>query len=339
MVAARMAELLPAQLTRRPAVWANAVIVVESAAAGSPATLLLRRNRQETSLGVFIPNTTNRRDLRAMLNGHAEDRVILLRLPPGARLEKQLVLPIVAERELRRVIGYEINRVTPFEVGDVFWTWTVTKHDRPRGRLHIRLSLVPKAALVPLLAALDQAGLSPTSLEATSSDSPPDLIPLRQNTERVDGRRRVAIYLASVCGVLAVVAVSLPFLLQSLALGEVEGRIAAVQAQVEQVQALRQRVAAESASRDALADERLRVGNALEILAAVTALLPDNTFLNDLTLRQRRLTISGQSATAAKLIAGLASGPMFRNPAFAAPVTRNEVGRTDVFSIRAEVGF
>ena len=163
---------------------------------------------------------------------------MLLRPPRGALLEKLLVLPIAAERELQRVISYEMNRVTPFEVGEVFWAGAVLRHDRPAGRLHVRLSLVLKADLEPLLAALVWAGLSPTFLEALPTTGPARLIPLQHETIRLARQRRVTAYLASGCTVLAVIAIILPFLLQSLSLGDTEDRIAAVQPQVTEVQAL-----------------------------------------------------------------------------------------------------
>jgi general secretion pathway protein L len=111
-----------------------------------------------------------------------------------------------------------------------------------------------------------------------------------------------------------------------------------LQPRVSEVQALRQRISAENAAGDAIAEARLKTGNALEVLAALTELLPDDTFLNDLTLRQRRLTVTGQSAAAPKLIATLAGDDLVRNPGFGAPVTRNEAAKRDVFSIQADVG-
>src|SRR5690348_12520364 len=107
---ARMAELLPRRLVRGSATQTDALIVVSGQAPGSPAMLLLRRNGQEAPLGVFIPGSTDRDSLRAMLNGHARKRLILLRPPPGTLLEKRLVLPAAAEHELRHVIGYDMNR-------------------------------------------------------------------------------------------------------------------------------------------------------------------------------------------------------------------------------------
>ncbi|HYZ64615.1 MAG TPA: PilN domain-containing protein, partial [Acetobacteraceae bacterium] len=65
--------------------------------------------------------------------------------------------------------------------------------------------------------------------------------------------------------------------------------------------------------------------------------LPDDTYLYELSLRDRVLTVSGQSAAAARLIPLLAADPAVRNPAFAAPVTRNETTGAESFSIRAEI--
>jgi general secretion pathway protein L len=336
--AARMAELVPDWIVRRQAGETNALVIVPGGDFREPATLLVRRNQRETARGVLIPDRTDRETVRAMLDGRLRGRAILLRTPPGALLEKRLDLPLAAAGELGRVIGYDMGRFTPFAADEVFWTWVVEAQDRARGRLRVLVSLIPKAPLSPLLAALDQLGLRPTALEATTAGGTQRLIPMHQDTAATGWRRHATVALAAACAVLALVAVGLPFLQQAFALSEVENRIATLRPQVAQVQALRQRIAAESAGRDAVADERAKVGDALEVLATVTDLLPDDTFLNDVGLRQRRLTISGQSAAAPRLIAVLASDPMFRNPGFAAPVTRNEAAKTDVFSIRADVG-
>ena len=77
---------------------------------------------------------------------------------------------------------------------------------------------------------------------------------------------------------------------------------------------------------------------ALRTIAALTEILPDDTWLTELTLRQRKLTMAGRSAGAARLIGLLSADPTIRDAAFVAPVTRADSGGVDVFSIRAEVG-
>ena len=85
-----------------------------------------------------------------------------------------------------------------------------------------------------------------------------------------------------------------------------------------------------------MAAETRRLGDALGALAAVTEILPDDSYLTEFTMRERKLTLSGLSASAPKLISLLSGDPRIRNPAFTAPVTRAETGHNDVFTIRAE---
>ena len=103
------------------------------------------------------------------------------------------------------------------------------------------------------------------------------------------------------------------------------------------MEALRKRLAEGVAGVDALAAERAKIGNVLQVLAAVTDIVPDDTWLTDLSLHQGKLGINGQSPSAARLIPALATDPSFRNPAFAAPVTRAPDGHADFFAIRAEL--
>ena len=74
------------------------------------------------------------------------------------------------------------------------------------------------------------------------------------------------------------------------------------------------------------------------MLATVTELLPDDTVLADLSLRQSKLSISGRSRAAPVLIPAMAGDPALHNPSFAAPVTRTPDGNADTFVIRAELG-
>ena len=99
-----------------------------------------------------------------------------------------------------------------------------------------------------------------------------------------------------------------------------------------------------------MAAESARLGSALQAIATLTGLLPDDTHLTALTLRQRRLTIAGQSADAANLIPLLSADPTLRDVAFLSPVTRAAQEQTqapaqgpareraELFSIRLDVG-
>ena len=100
---------------------------------------------------------------------------------------------------------------------------------------------------------------------------------------------------------------------------------------------LRQEIDRLSGNAGLIESERDKAGRPLIVLAATTRILPDDTYLTEMELRQRKLTLSGRSAGAARLIGALAADPEFRNPGFSAPVTRLEALRAELFTINAEV--
>jgi len=101
---------------------------------------------------------------------------------------------------------------------------------------------------------------------------------------------------------------------------------------------LRKQIAGGAATADVVVAARKQVGTPLQAIALLTELLPDDTYVTTLGLRQRKLTVSGRSASAARLIGAMAANPMVHGPAFVAPVIRDETNGEQMFSIRADLG-
>ncbi len=74
----------------------------------------------------------------------------------------------------------------------------------------------------------------------------------------------------------------------------------------------------------------------VDVLDKLSSILPDNTYLTDLSLEAGQLRISGVSADAAGLVPLLEGSGYFKNALFYAPTTRM-AGTTDRFSIEAVV--
>ncbi len=347
--ARQMIELIPTRYRRWTEAWTDALLVVadpnpdttEPHATGtSPPriTLLQRRRQQEARLGSFRLDDSGLAALRGAVSGRDRRQKVILQLPPATLLDRPVVLPLAAEHEPARVLQYEIDRITPFRADEIFWTFAIEQRDRANARLHVRLFLVPVAPLAPLLRGLEAAGLAAARLEIARTGAASCRIDLDRAVSRHDRwTRRAMVSATALCGALAIAAIVIPFVRQSIVLDRIEARIAAMRPELAAVETLRQQIIAGSSGLDVLAAERGRVGDALAVLAAVTQALPDDTYLNELTLRQGHLTLNGQSAGAARLIAALSSNPLIGNPSFDAPVTHADQSKLDLFSIRADV--
>jgi len=262
---------------------------------------------------------------------------VVLRVSPDLLLEREVTLPLAAEPDVGNALRYSLDSLTPFAADELFWSWAVMLRDRAHGRLHVRLSLVCKAAIEPMIATLQRAGAMPKLLEFPLSGTETRAIALGDATSRGFTLRRHG--LAGLGGLVAGAVLAgcvVPVVLQMRASAAIEARIDALQPRVAQVMALR-RAAGNAGGSDVVTRERGQVGDALQVLAVVTDTLSDDTFLTELSLRQRKLTFSGESGAAAKVIVALSAEPMLHKAAFVAPVTRAPTGGLDMFSIEAEV--
>jgi general secretion pathway protein L len=260
---------------------------------------------------------------------------VFLRPAADAVLEKHHVVPTAPRRELDQMLRYELVRITPFSADDLFWRWDSRPRTGDKSRTDVTLTLVPKAAMTPALEMLAKAGIRPRCIEVGPAERP-RLLPMQGAARQPAGDLLVR-GLAWTCGGLAAIALLLPVVLQERALLATDSAIDALQPTIRQVEALRRDITADGAGQVVLAQEMARTGDVLQVLATVTRILPDDTYLTDFSLRERQMVLGGRSAGSARLITGLSADPSIRDAAFAAPVTRIEGASADVFSIRASI--
>ncbi len=319
--------------------------LVADAAEPGLLTLTSRRRGGEGKLGQFRTDGSGTQALRAAFASRPRGEPVLLRIAPDVVLERDVNLPLAAERDPERVLGYEMERLTPFTADEVFWSTALRTRDRARGRLGLRLTIVPRVTVQGLIDLLTEAGGRPTSLEAPTPQGSRSIMLSHSETARYTlVSARTGLYVIAALAALVLIS---PFLHQSLAMADAQDRIDSLAPDMRQVDILRRRITGAGSGGDAVAAESRRVGDTLEALAAVTEILPDDSYLTEFTIRERKMTLSGLAASAPKLISGLSADPRIRNPAFTAPVTRQEQGRIgfgaeqapprDVFSIRAEL--
>jgi general secretion pathway protein L len=291
----------------------------------------------ERKLGRVTPEAGGGKALGGLLGNRARPGTLVLRVPTGTVLARDVTLPLAAERDLSRVLAYEMDRLTPFSAGELFFSHEIVKRDRAAGRVLLRLLLAPRAGLEALIEQMGRAGLAPDAIEAREPDGSHRRIILAARGGSAGRSVLVERAAWALAACLAILCLVVPFVRQSGELSASAATIAELRPRVATVTAVRSRIEAATAGADVLAAAQRDIGDPLETLASLTDLLPDDTFLTDLSLTGRKLTINGQSASAAKLIGLLSTEPSLGNPSFVAPVTRLETSHTDLFSIRADV--
>lgn len=294
----------------------------------------LRRNGRETLLGRFSLTA----DSMAELPRRPGQRWVL-RLTQADVLAKTVALPIAAEGQVHQALAFQMHQQTPFTLDEIYWSHFITQRDRQSGRLSVRLLLVPRQSLATLLRALDHFGIVPNRAEIGDGPDQERTLPLDGDGGSVDRARRRALLWPAVacCFLFALGAIAAPFVRQTISLVSLDRGISAGRAMAAEAERLRGELDRLASAISLVERERDKVGRPLAILATLTGILPDDTYLTEVTVQQRKVSFSGGSAAAARLIGALSAGDGLLNVAFAAPVTRLETSHAELFTITAEV--
>lgn len=292
----------------------------------------LRQNGQHTPLGRFASE--------AIDIARPPGKPVILTLSEAEVLQKTLALPLATERGLRQTLSFEMDRETPFKSEELFWTYRIVQKDRQRGQLFVRLALLPRASVAGLLDALSRAGIRPTQAELGGEADKFWTIPLDDEApDRSDmtGRHLRMGVAAALGAAVALALIVAPFALQGVALTDTDREIDAGRAEAARAQKLRDEINEVIAQIDLVENERRQTGRPLVTLAALTRVLPPDTYLTELRQQQRKLTLNGRSANVARVIPALSAASELLDPVFAAPVTRIEAQKLDAFTVSAEV--
>src|SRR5690554_6543514 len=120
-------------------------------------------------------------------------------LPAAAALRRPMVLPAAAADRLREVLGFEIDRQTPFASGDVCYDARVTGR-RGDGQIDVELVVVPRSAFDAALSGLGGAGAGLAGVDLDDAHGEPlgvNLLPEASRHRRADPWRRWNLALAA----------------------------------------------------------------------------------------------------------------------------------------------
>ncbi|MFT8719652.1 PilN domain-containing protein [Acetobacter sp.] len=254
---------------------------------------------------------------------------VSLVLPVGVILRRKVSLPAVAASDMAQVIAYDFDRLTPFRADEVVWTLQSATPVGEGATISVELLFAPRFVFENAFTQLRQYDITVTSLVTLDSRGEPDSeIPLKQM--KAAGRSRWKPILAA-CLILAF----LPFGMQIFHMVQLDRAIAALSAGRAQAEELRSRISSYTAGPAAVARETKTLGVVPNILQALTTALPDDTYLTDLHIHERRVTMDGQTKESPHLIGILEHEASFSGVAFSGPVTHAGDTNLEAFTINA----
>ena len=268
-------------------------------------------------------------------------REVILYLPAGKVLIKPVKLPLATEGNLREVLGFEMDRQTPFSLDQVYYDHFLRKRDSKTNSIDVDLVVTPRAYLDQMLTTLDDMGFSVHKVVPQPVDGeqalPINLLPEQRRQRRRDSARHLNIILSLLAVLLLAATIALPLINKGRVIESLEARAELMARKAGVIQRLQEEVEQLTMDSGFLAKKKQLTPLTLEIIDELTRVLPDDTWINRLSIKGKEVQIQGYSNSAANLIPLIESSDRLHNPRFRSSVTTARDSESERFHLSAEI--
>ncbi|MFZ4702233.1 MAG: PilN domain-containing protein [Candidatus Methylumidiphilus sp.] len=317
----------------------RARLVMTRKTAGLGMTYLEGEGIRDFGLVTLDDNAISKRQQLFAENPELDNAELILRLSPDQSLTRVFKLPAVAEENLQQVTAFEMDRLTPFTAGQVYYDVKLVERLAATRQIRVELALTPKNTLDSIMDELLVSGWRPERVDVeTGQDSlAHNLMPEKFRPRQSRLPKIITIASATLLVTLLLAALALPIVMNQRMLDELQAQVRAVSKVAKEVQELKENAEKLANEHDFLLQKKSHEPVLVDMLEELTKVIPDQTSLNGLQYREHKVIIQGQSPAASSLIERMEASPYFKNTSFVSPVTKDVSNGQERFQIASEV--
>ena len=276
--------------------------------------------------------------------GYPAADTIVVELSAAQTICRHVSLPMGTEDRITDVLGYEMDRLTPFEKDDVYFHHRVTGRDVDRRVINIDLVVALRRTVDDILLRLSECGIVPTkltlrgaALSADRSLAAVNLLPRESRADISSKRPLLPTVLTALALLLAVIAIAYPPAYQKIYLTGLEEEISRLGPAAAAAERTRGEIAEAVRQGGFIADKWASMPTKIGLLNELTRIVPDDTWLVRVQVLGAIVRIHGESDNASSLIGLLESSDWLSDARFSSPVTKNPRTSNDRFVIEARI--
>ncbi len=265
----------------------------------------------------------------------------ILLVPAVSVLRRNLHLPVAALENLSSVLGFELDRQTPFRADQVRYDSRVLPHSADARQVPVQLALITRERLAQELTRLDGLASSLGAVDVAEDDGRRagfNFLPAEQRARRNHSFAWMMAGMAAFTVFLMWLAMSQMIANRRDAVERLQADVEAQRAEARAVLQLRDELDSAAAGANFLAVEKASQPSMLLVLDELTRLLPDDTYLERLSASRGELTLAGQSSQAPQLVKVLQEAKSFRGAALSGPIQPDARSGKDRFNLAAKFG-
>lgn len=281
-------------------------------------------------------NTTTSFELARRMNGKFR---LWLCLGRGQILCRSVTLPLAVEENLRQSLAFEIDRYTPFKLDQVYFDYRIADRNLAQRKIVVELAVAKRVIVDHEIERANALGLPVNGVMSTDNKASPEtrfnLLP--NDASGSSGRHILGMRLLLLAFSLLMLAtlLGIPVWQKRAAAISLLAPLAEAKLAASETDRMRDRLDIMVAEYNLLPDRKWQDASALMVLAELSKLLPDDSFVTVLDYDGKSVQIQGESTSAAALVEILDASPMFKDVGFKAPVAKIQGTAYDRYHLSA----
>jgi len=267
----------------------------------------------------------------------------VLRLSADQAIKKILSLPSAAKENLWQVVSFELDRLTPFNAEQVYYSVKILDKE-VQGKIKVLLILTPKAILDDIVLQLNNAQIYPSvadycgqANDFTYDLEPYNLLPEEHRPVKNKTTQMAIAGLTVIAMVLAIAVLAFPIWQKQKEVDNLRYALRALQEDTQVVQSQQLDIDLIVEETELLINIKQRAPELTELLNLLSQLMPNDTWLTHFKYNEDYLQIQGQSPSASGLISVLEASSLFSNARFVSPLTQDKKTGLERFQIRMDL--
>jgi general secretion pathway protein L len=245
-----------------------------------------------------------------------------IKLPKDAVLTRTAAFPAQVKQNLKQVIGYEIDRLTPFRSDQVFYDFRIQRSGSPGPNLIVEIAVSPQDRVQFWASLLRESGMRLYGVDWEGAWEQANLLPVAQRPKPARARMWAARLLALFVVFLAAAVLISPLAQKREAAILLEKQADDLRFQAGRVTQLRTKLDQTRQSAELVLAEKQSYASIVELLKDLTDHIPDNTWIQNLDYDKGEVQLRGESTQATALIGLLEEMPGIDEVRFRSPVVQ-----------------
>ncbi len=271
-----------------------------------------------------------------------DNPIFILLLSSGQYLRRRFTLPSAAQENLKQVVGFELDRHTPFTIEQVYFGVRIAESLPKQNQIVADVVLTPKTVLDDFVNKLLQVGISLHQVTVIPDSGPLpelnfDLLPPQFRSKPNRWLQALNLGLAGILLILLLSVFAIPIIHYNQTIQSLEGKVKQARQAAIRANNIKQELHRLEKQASFVLDKKKTSPSLIVVLEELSQRLPQDTWLTGFQYRDGQVNIDGKSPAASKLVELLEESPYLKNVHFVSPITQDRSSGLERFRISMEI--